>query len=70
MSIAVKTGDRVAWRSRGGGSVGRVQRKLTSPSKIKGRDVAVSEDNPEYHVRSEKSGKIAAHKPLALRRVE
>jgi hypothetical protein len=46
------------------------ERKLTSPGKIKGHEVAASEDNPEYLVRSEKSGKIAAHKPEALRRVQ
>ena len=66
----LKTGDKVAWRSSGGGSVGRVQRKLTSPGRIKRHVVGASEDNPEYLVRSEKSGKIAAHKPSALRRVK
>jgi hypothetical protein len=70
MAKALKTGDRVAWQSSGGGSVGRVERKLTSPGKIKGHEVAASEDNPEYLVRSETSGKIAAHKPSALRRVQ
>jgi hypothetical protein len=69
MAKQLKTGDRVAWRSSGGVSVGRVERKLTSPGKIKGHEVAASEDNPEFLVRSEKSGKIAAHKPSALRRV-
>jgi len=66
----LKVGDRVAWESSGGGSVGRVERKLSSPGRIKGHEVAVSPDNPEYLVRSEKSGKIAAHKPSALRRVK
>jgi hypothetical protein len=70
MATALNTGDRVAWQSSGGGSVGRVERKLTSPGKIKGHEVAASEDNLEYLVRSEKSGKIAAHKPAALRRVQ
>ena len=70
MTKTLKTGDRVAWESSGGGSVGRVERKLTSPGKIKDHKVAASEDNPEYLVRSETSGKIAAHKPSALRRVK
>jgi Hypervirulence associated proteins TUDOR domain len=52
-----------------GGSVGRVERKLISPGKIKGLEITASEDNPELPVRSDKSGKIAAHKPSALRRV-
>ena len=70
MARVLKTGDKVAWQSSGGGSVGRVERKLTSPGKIKGHEVAASEDNAEYLVRSEKSGKIAAHKPGSLRRVK
>jgi hypothetical protein len=70
MARALKTGDRVAWKSSGGGSVGRVERKLTSPGRIKGHEVAASENNPEYLVRSEKSGKVAAHKPGSLRRVQ
>jgi hypothetical protein len=69
MAKPLKTGDRVAWRSSGGGSVGRVERKLTSPDKIKRHEVGASEDNPEFLVRPEKSGKIAA-KPSALRRVK
>jgi hypothetical protein len=51
-------------------SVGRVERKLTSLGKIKGHEVAASEDNPEFLVRPDKSGKVAAHKPSALRRVK
>ena len=70
MTKLPKTGGCVAWTSSGGGSVGRVERKLTSPGKIKGHEVAASEDNPEFIVRSEKSGKVAAHKPAALRRVK
>lgn len=70
MAKQLKTGDQVAWRSSGGGSVGRVERKLTSPGKIKGHEVAASQDNPEYLVRSDKSGEVAAHKPSALRRVK
>jgi Hypervirulence associated proteins TUDOR domain len=70
MAKELKTGDKVAWESSGGGSVGRVERKLTSPTKIKSHEVAASPDNPEYLVRSEKSGKIAANKPSALRRVK
>jgi Hypervirulence associated proteins TUDOR domain len=70
MAKTLKTGDRVAWQSSGGGSPGRVERKLTSPGKIKGHEVAASENNPEFLVRSDKSGKVAAHKPSALRKVK
>ena len=70
MAKELKTGDKVAWQSSGGGSVGRVERKLTSPGAIKGHEVAASEGNPEFLVRSDKSGKIAAHRPSALRKVK
>jgi hypothetical protein len=70
MAKQLKTGEHVVWQSSGGGSVGRVESKLTSPGKIKGHEVAASENNPEFLVRSDKSGKVAAHKPSALRRVK
>jgi hypothetical protein len=38
MAKPLKAGDKVAWDSSGGGSVGRVERKLTSPVKIKGHE--------------------------------
>jgi hypothetical protein len=70
MAKPLKMGDQVAWRSSGVGRVGRVERKLTSPSKIKGHELAASKDNPEYLVRSDKSGKVAAYKPSALSSVK
>jgi hypothetical protein len=70
MARLFKTGDRFAWRSSGGGSAGRVEHELKSRRMIKGHEVAASHGNPEYLVRCEKSGKITAHKPSALRRVQ
>ncbi len=63
-----KAGDKVEWDSSGGHSVGKVVRKVTSPTKIKGHKVAASPEKPEYIVRSEKSGKEAAHRPESLKR--
>ena len=68
MAKTLKAGDEVEWDSSGGHSVGKVVRKQTSPTKIKGHKVAASSDNPEYIVRSDKSGKIAAHKADALKK--
>jgi len=48
------------------GQVGKVVKKLTSPTKIKGHKVAASKDKPEFLVESDKSGKRAAHKADAL----
>lgn len=60
-------GDKVGWESSGGHSTGKVVRKLTSPTKIKGHEVAASKENPEYLVETDE-GKRAAHKPGALRK--
>jgi hypothetical protein len=61
-------GDKVEWDSSGGHSIGKVVKKVTSPTKIKGHEVAASKDNPEYIVKSDKSGGIAAHKPGSLKK--
>jgi hypothetical protein len=63
-----KKGDRVRWSSHGGEAVGEVQRKVTSDTEAAGRQVRASEDEPQYLVRSEKSGGEAVHRPGALRR--
>jgi Hypervirulence associated proteins TUDOR domain len=63
-----KKGDQVEWDSAGGHSVGKIVKKVTAPTKIKSHEVAASKDNPEYIVKSDASGKIAAHKPGALKK--
>ena len=63
-----KKGDRVEWQSHGGTAVGTVERKITSDTEAAGRTVRASKDEPQYLVRSEKSGGTAVHKPDALRR--
>ncbi len=64
----LKKGDTVAWQTSQGETHGTVQRKLTKPTDIKGHHVAASPDNPEYLVKSAKSGELAAHKPDALKK--
>jgi hypothetical protein len=68
MGDEFKTGDRVEWNFGRGKAVGTVQRKLTSRTKLGRQQVAASPDDPRYVVKSEKSGKEAAHKADALRR--
>lgn len=70
MSEEFKKGDKVEWKTAQGKTTGEVVKKLTSPTDIKGHHVAASEDNPEYLVKSDKTGKEAAHKPDALKKVE
>lgn len=62
-----KTGDHVSWKSHGGTATGKVVKKLTSPTEIKGHHVAASEDNIEYLVETNE-GKRAAHKAAALKK--
>jgi hypothetical protein len=61
-----KKGDKVEWKSSQGTVEGTVEKKLTAPTDIKGHHVAACEENPEYLVRSDKTGKQAAHKPQSL----
>lgn len=67
MSKEFKKGDHVAWDTPQGETHGTVEKKLTSETHIKKHKVAASPDNPEYLVRSDKSGKEAAHRPDELR---
>ncbi len=63
-----RKGDRVEWQSHGSTAVGTVERKITSDTEAAGRTVRASKDEPQYLVRSEKSGGTAVHKPEALKR--
>ena len=62
----MKIGDKVTWDSSGGKSSGTVTKKITKSTKIKGHVAKASKENPEYLVKSSKSGKSAIHKPSEL----
>ena len=64
----LKKGDKVSWETSQGRTHGAVVRKQTSETQIKDHKVAASQDNPQYIVRSAKSGEEAAHKQGALRK--
>lgn len=68
MTRNLKRRDTVEWKTSQGPTTGTVQKKLTSATSIKGHHVAASPDNPEYLVKSDKTGAEAAHKPAALKR--
>ncbi|TPG18713.1 DUF2945 domain-containing protein [Sphingomonas koreensis] len=61
----LKKGDEVTWQSHGGTAHGKVEKKQTSDTHIKGHTVRVDPENPQFIVRSDKGGK-AAHKRSAL----
>ncbi|MBD0324159.1 MAG: DUF2945 domain-containing protein [Aldersonia sp.] len=65
---AFRKGDKVEWNSHGSTAEGEVVEKITSDTEAAGRTVRASEEDPQYRVRSDKSGKDAIHKPAALRR--
>lgn len=66
----LKKGDHVEWNSHGGTAEGEVEKKITSDTHEAKRDVKASEDDPQYLVKSEKSGGEAVHKPGALTKTE
>jgi hypothetical protein len=68
MAEEFSKGDHVSWKSHGGEAVGEVEKKITKETEAGGRKVKASEDDPQYLVKSDKSGGEAVHKPGALHR--
>ncbi|WP_420718613.1 DUF2945 domain-containing protein [Streptomyces sp. H51] len=63
-----RKGDKVAWRTHGTETTGTVERKIAERTKAAGRTVDASPDDPQYQVRSDRSGRSAVHRPSALKR--
>jgi hypothetical protein len=61
-----KKGDRVRWDAGNQSSVGTVEEKITKDTHAGKRDVKASPDEPQYLVKSEKTGKTAVHHPDKL----
>ncbi|MGY1736287.1 DUF2945 domain-containing protein [Geodermatophilus sp. SYSU D00684] len=66
MADDFEKGDHVTWNSHGSTVEGTVTRKITGEAEAGGRKVKASSDDPQYEVKSDKSGKTAVHKPSAL----
>ena len=66
MAQEFEKGDHVSWKSHGGTAEGTVQREITEDTEAAGRTVRASPDDPQYEVKSDKSGGTAVHKPSAL----
>jgi hypothetical protein len=66
MADELKKGDKVTWKSHGSTTEGTVEKKITSDTEAAGRTVRASKDDPQYLVKSDKSGREAVHKPSAL----
>lgn len=65
MTKQLRKGDDVSWQSHGGTAHGKVEKKVTSSTSIKGHTARATPEDPQYIVRSDKGG-TAAHKPSAL----
>lgn len=65
-----KKGDKVEWDSSGGHSTGEVVAKVTETSKVKGHVAKATKEEPQYKVKSDKSGKDAIHKPTELKKAK
>jgi hypothetical protein len=61
-----RKGDDVEWSSHGNTVEGTVEKKITEDTKAAGRTVKADKDDPQYLVKSDKTGKEAVHKPDAL----
>lgn len=61
-------GDDVTWQSHGQDVHGSVTRKVDERTEAAGRTVDASPDEPQYEVRSQKTGRKAVHKPESLRK--
>ena len=68
MAETFSRGDHVTWKSHGGTAEGTVEKKITEDTEEAGRTVRASKDEPQYLVRSDKSGGEAVHKASALRK--
>ncbi len=62
----IEKGDHVSWKTHGTTTEGTVEEEITEDTEAAGRQVRASEVDPQYRVRSDKSGKDAVHKPDAL----
>jgi hypothetical protein len=63
----LRKGDKVTWQSHGNEVHGTVEGKITERTEAAGRTVDASPDEPQYEVKSDKTGRTAVHKPGALK---
>ncbi|MCW5799928.1 MAG: DUF2945 domain-containing protein [Nitrospira sp.] len=69
MDRSFNVGDHVSWNSEAGRIRGTIQKKITAPTKFKTYVARASKEEPQYLVKSDKTGHLAMHKGRALRRI-
>lgn len=65
----LKKGDMVQWNSSNGETHGAITKVHTKDFVFMNRQRRASEDEPQYEVMSEKTGKSAVHKASALKKM-
>ncbi len=68
MAKDLKPGDKVTWDTSQGKTKGKVEKKLTTRTKVKSHTAEATKDDPQYMVKSDKTGARAAHKPDELKK--
>lgn len=68
MADKFKPGDEVSWDSSQGKVRGKVEKTVTRPTRIKGHVAKASPDDPQFLVKSGKTGAKAVHKPRELKK--
>lgn len=69
MTKSLKVGDKVKWSTPQGETHGKVVKKETTTTKAGGHIAKATSKDPQYRVKSDKSGKEAVHKPDELNKV-
>lgn len=67
MANRLNKGSGVEWQAAPGKTSGKVEKKVTSTTKVQGHVAKATKEQPQYLVKSDKSGKKAVHKPDALK---
>lgn len=68
MADKFKPGDKVKWGTSQGQTEGTVEKKVTSETHVKGHVAKPTKEDPQFVVKSAKSGKTAVHKPEDLKK--
>lgn len=68
MSTTFKVGDAVRWNSEAGEIQGKVVKVHIKDVEFMGRHRSASKDEPQYEVKSDKTGHLAMHHGDALHR--
>jgi DUF2945 family protein len=69
MKRKFKVGDHVRWNSEAGQDSGRIVKVHTKDTDYKGYTHHASTDDPQYEIKSDKTGHIAMHKGAAPHKI-